>query len=227
MGQRPPHGWHEWQRQCVRYDLCCVCLACRWQFDSFNASSHVTFILRRGKRAGFTVGMLTSPHLLEPLDAIHFARDNATLPVQPEKWKVLEDEVKEACGINHAGYASEWLALNASPCIASPLAVRYPICISLPQFPVFDWDCWPKDWQRDMMQSWGLRLHWQSSSFKWLQLCFFLLDSRWTWPSLKLAWEASEPTKGGSHNIPTWQSWQRKVYSYRSRHWFLAKQAQF
>jgi len=67
----------------------------------------VTFILRRGKRAGFTVGMLTSPHLLEPLDAIHFARDNATLPVQPEKWKVLEDEVKEACGINHAGYASE------------------------------------------------------------------------------------------------------------------------
>ena len=77
------------------------------------------------------------------------------------------------------------------------------------------------------MRSWGLRLHWQSSSFKWLQLCFFLLDSRWTWPSLKLAWEASEPTKGGSHNIPTWQSWQRKVYSYRSRHWFLAKQAQF
>lgn len=59
------------------------------------------------KRAGFTVGMLTSPHLLEPLDAIHFARDNATLPVQPEKWKVLEDEVKKACGINHAGYASE------------------------------------------------------------------------------------------------------------------------
>lgn len=51
--------------------------------------------------------MLTSPHLLEPLDAIHFARDNETVPVQPEKWKVLEDEVKKVCGINDAGYASE------------------------------------------------------------------------------------------------------------------------
>eukprot|EP00438_Fugacium_kawagutii_P006551 Skav207711 [mRNA] locus=scaffold1347:76320:79559:+ [translate_table: standard] len=59
----------------------------------------------RGKRAGFRVGMLTSPHLLEPLDAIQLAGQGEDLVVNPQLWKSLEDEVQKACGVG--GYASE------------------------------------------------------------------------------------------------------------------------
>eukprot|EP00435_Cladocopium_sp_Y103_P066085 s90_g28.t1 len=58
------------------------------------------------KHAGFRVGMLTSPHLLEPLDAIYLAGSGKNLPIEPKMWRMLEDEVQKACCIG-AGYASE------------------------------------------------------------------------------------------------------------------------
>ncbi|CAK9107397.1 Probable dihydrofolate synthetase (DHFS) [Durusdinium trenchii] len=50
------------------------------------------------RHAGFRVGMFTSPHLLEPLDAIQMAEEGEETPVQPETWKLLEEEVKKLCG---------------------------------------------------------------------------------------------------------------------------------
>ncbi|CAL1147834.1 unnamed protein product [Cladocopium goreaui] len=58
------------------------------------------------KHAGLRVGMLTSPHLLEPLDAIYLAGSGKNLPIEPKMWRMLEDEVQKACCIG-AGYASE------------------------------------------------------------------------------------------------------------------------
>lgn len=68
--------------------------------------------LRWGKHAGLRVGMLTSPHLLEPLDAIYLAGSGKNLPIEPKMWRMLEDEVQKACCIG-AGYASEFPAINA------------------------------------------------------------------------------------------------------------------
>lgn len=56
--------------------------------------------------------MLTSPHLLEPLDAIYLAGSGKNLPIEPKMWRMLEDEVQKACCIG-AGYASEFPAINA------------------------------------------------------------------------------------------------------------------
>ena len=56
--------------------------------------------------------MLTSPHLLEPLDAISLAGSGKDLPIEPKMWRPLEDEVQKACCIG-AGYASEFPAINA------------------------------------------------------------------------------------------------------------------
>lgn len=55
--------------------------------------------------------MLTSPHLLEPLDAIQLAGQGENLVVNPQLWKSLEDEVQKACGVG-AGYASQLLAVH-------------------------------------------------------------------------------------------------------------------
>ena len=53
------------------------------------------------RHAGFRVGMFTSPHLIEPLDAISMAEHGQERAVRSQ-WQQLEKEVQVACGLNQA-----------------------------------------------------------------------------------------------------------------------------
>ena len=86
----------------------------------------------------------------------------------------------------------------------------------------FDWPIWlfcfrdfslAHDFPRSPGRNWGLRkLRWPFSSFKSSQRCSSLHDSRWMWPSLKLAWEAgarwckcrTSPRRYNTKFNPTW-----------------------